>query len=152
DRVAVAADKYFAARKKYLDAVESEIEAEARSLAPVSAGGNGLAGISTDPFLRLQLASVDKNLTLLPNDSDPGFQELRKAWERERLALVALSSLGKNAQTAQTQVRSDLTRPVREHYGELAGQLKQESRETERIAIAWATYYRTLAEGARGTV
>jgi hypothetical protein len=151
DHVAAAAAKYFNARKAYYDALDTELQREARSFSAPAAAGD-LSEPSPDVFLRLQQNSVDKSLSMVPNDADPGFQELRKALERERAALsalVPLIPLVKSAPNPPPAPGSAGTDKMSQTYLELAGEFRNESLESQKMGNAWADYYRALSQGAR---
>jgi hypothetical protein len=99
---------------------------------------------------------ANSSIEAIGSDPDRGLQQLRQSIERERVALTVLSSAIRDRQTAiatairATEAAEQARMKVAGHYQSLAMALQQASQETLRRGTAWADYYRTLSDGARG--
>jgi hypothetical protein len=156
DKVAAEAAKYHAARKLYLDGLAADASEKAAYIEafppPLEIDGRPAAYVLTQT--RLVSGSIDS----IANDPDRAIQRLRVALDRERTALVALSSAladtqrgydgAKGAAIAAEQSRGKLT----QHYQSLSASLKETATQTEQSGALWADYYRALSDGLRGVI
>lgn len=157
EKVAAETAKYAAARKALLDLEQATMDASGRSLEAVAAPPEALES-SRNSELSVARASSAANASIeaIGNDPDRGLQLLRQSIERERAALTALSNGIRDRQTAiaaatgAAQAAEQARMKVAGHYQSLAMALQQASQETSRQGSAWADYYRTLSDGARG--
>jgi hypothetical protein len=156
-KVAEEAAKYTAARKAFLDLQQGTMDASARSLEAVAAAPaapestrNSELGVATAS------SAASSSIQAIGNDPDRGLQQLRQSIEKERAALTMLSTAIQDRQTAMatatktTETAEQARTKVAGHYQSLAMALQQASQETSRQGSAWADYYRTLSDGARG--
>ena len=153
DPVAAQAAKYFGARKAYLDGLATDAELKAAALeavpAPPAFAGN------PSGYAASQRATIGASIDALANDPDRAIQRLRQSLERERAALLALSSALADSQngrelTERTSANAEQARDkVAQHYHSLAAGLQQTALATGQEGTRWADYYRALSEGAR---
>ena len=156
-KVAQEAAKYATARKAFLDLQQGTMDASGRSLEPVAAAPvapeltrNAELGVATAS------SAASSSIQAIGSDPDRGLQQLRQSIEQERAALTILGSAIQDRQTAiatatktSEAVEQGRTK-LADHYQSLAMALQQASQETSRQGSAWADYYRTLSDGARG--
>jgi hypothetical protein len=157
EKVAQEAAKYAAAHKAFLDLQQGTMDASGRSLEPVAA-----APETPESTRNAELTVTSANnaagasIEAIGNDPDRGLQQLRQSIEKERAALAALGSAIRDRQTAiatatqATEAVEQARTKLTSHYQSLAMSLEQASQETLRQGSAWADYYRTLSDGARG--
>jgi hypothetical protein len=156
-KVAQEAAKYAAARKAFLDLQQGTMDASGRSLEPVAAAPaapeltrNAELGVATAS------SAASSSIQAIGGDPDRGLQQLRQSIEQERAALTILASAIQDRQTAiatatkTSEAVEQARTKVADHYQSLAMALQQASQETSRQGSAWADYYRTLSDGARG--
>lgn len=153
DPVAAEAAKYFAARRAYLDGLALDAELKAAALdavpAPPAFAGN------PSGYAASQRAAIGASIDAIANDPDRAIQRLRQSLERERTALLALSSALADSQngrelTERTSANAEQARDkVAQHYHSLAAGLQQTALATGQEGTRWADYYRALSEGAR---
>lgn len=157
EKVAAETAKYAAARKAFFDLEQGTMDASGRSLEAVATPPEALES-SRNSELTVVTASSAANASIeaIGNDPDRGLQQLRQSIERERAALTALSSAIRDRQTAiaaatgAAEAAEQARVKVAGHYQSLAMALQQAGQETSRQGSAWADYYRTLSDGARG--
>lgn len=155
DPVAAEAAKYFGARKAYLDALAADAGQRAAALeavpAPPAFEGN------PSGYAASQRATIAASIDAIANDPDRAIQRLRQSLERERAALLALSSALADTQNAtglveRTGANAEQARgKVAQHYRTLAAGLEQTALATGQEGTRWADYYRALSEGARAS-
>jgi hypothetical protein len=153
DQVAAEAAKYFGARKVYLDGLAADAEQRAAALdavpAPPAFEGNPFG------YAASQRATIAASIDATTNDPDPAIQRLRQSLDRERTALLALSSALADTQNGselveRTSANAEQARGrVAQHYQSLAAGLQQTALATGQEGARWADYYRALSEGAR---
>ncbi len=153
DQVAAEAAKYFGARKAYLDGLAADAEQRAAALeavpAPPAFEGN------PSGYAASQRATIAASIDAIANDPDRGIQRLRQSLERERAALLALSSALADTQNGtglveRTGANAEQARDkVAQHYRSLTAGLQQTALATGQEGTRWADYYRALSEGAR---
>lgn len=156
-KVAAETTKYSAARKAFLDSEQGTMDASGRSLEAVAAASEAPES-TRNSELNLATASsaATSSIEAIGSDPDRGLQQLRQSIERERVALTVLSSAIRDRQTAiatatrATEAVEQARMKVADHYQSLATGLQEASQETVRQGSAWADYYRTLSDGARG--
>jgi len=156
-KVAAEIAKYAAARKAFLDSEQGTMDASGRSLEAVAAPSEAPES-TRNSELNVATASsaATSSIEAIGSDPDRGLQQLRQSIERERVALTVLSSAIRDRQTAiaaatrATEAAEQARMKVTDHYQSLATALQQASQETVRQGSAWADYYRTLSDGARG--
>jgi hypothetical protein len=153
DPVAAEAAKYFAARRAYLDglALDAELKAAALDAVPVPPAFAG----NPSGYAASQRAAIGASIDAIANDPDRAIQRLRQSLERERTALLALSSALADSQngrelTERTSANAEQARDkVAQHYHSLAAGLQQTALATAQEGTRYADYYRALSEGAR---
>jgi hypothetical protein len=156
-KVAQEAAKYATARKAFLDLQQGTMDASGRSVEPVAAAPaapeltrNAELGVATAS------SAASSSIQAIGSDPDRGLQQLRQSIEQERAALTILGSAIQDRQTAiATATKTSETveqgrTKLADHYQSLAMALQQAGQETSRQGSAWADYYRTLSDGARG--
>jgi len=156
-KMAEEAAKYTAARKAFLDLQQGTMDASARSLEAVAAPSEAPEA-TRNSELKVSTANsaAGSSIEAIGSDPDRGLQQLRQSIERERAALTVLSAAIQDRQTAMatatktTDAAEQARLKVADHYQSLAVALQQASQETSRQGAAWADYYRTLSDGARG--
>jgi len=101
---------------------------------------------------------VTKQIGIYADDSDPALQPVRQALARERSALLALSGAISERQAAVTKaagafvaVEQARVRAIEPHQA-IVGALQNTASGLEQETLAWAEYYRLVAEGTRGAV
>ena len=157
EKVAQEAAKYATARKAFLDLQQGTMDASGRSLEPVAAAPaapeltrNAELGVATAS------SAASSSIQVIGGDPDRGLQQLRQSIEQERAALTILSSAIQDRQAAiatatkTSEAVEQARTKVADHYQSLAMALQQAGQETSRQGSAWADYYRTLSDGARG--
>jgi hypothetical protein len=157
DSVLAEAEKYFAVRRAYFDALAREAQQSTAPLeTPVATPALDPAEeAAVDRYIAGQLNSTARNLAALPADQDPGFQQLRRTLEREHAALTTLMNLTKDLPKEQDQLQQSIaaTEKARAEVvtngQEFGSDLRREGQEAEKTATAWAGYYRALSDGAR---
>jgi hypothetical protein len=157
EKAAEEAAKYAAARKAFLDLEQGTMDASGRSLETV-AGPSEAPESSRNSELNVATAgsAASASIEAIGSDPDRGLQQLRQSIERERVALTILGNAIRDRQTAiatatrATEAVEQARMKVSDHYQALAMALQQASQETLRQGSAWADYYRTLSDGARG--
>lgn len=157
DKVAQEAAKYIVARKAFLDLQQGTMDASGRSLEAVAAAPETPASTRN---AELTLTSANNaagaSIEAIGNDPDRGLQQLRQSIEKERAALAALGNAIRDRQTAiatatqAIEAAEQARTKLASHYQSLAMAVEQASQETLRQGSAWADYYRTLSDGARG--
>jgi hypothetical protein len=157
EKVAAEAAKYAAARKAFLDLQQGTMDASGRSPEAVAAPPEAPESTRNS---ELNVASANSaassSIEAIGNDPDRGLQQLRQSIEKERAALTILSNAIRDRQTAMatatraTEGVEQARTKVADHYQSLAMALQQASQETLRQGSAWADYYKTLSDGARG--
>jgi hypothetical protein len=157
EKVAAETAKYAAARKAFLDLQQATMDASGRSLEAVAVPSEAPES-SRNSELNVAMANsvANSSIEAIGSDPDRGLQQLRQSIERERVALTVLSSAIRDRQTAiatairATEAAEQARMKVAGHYQSLTMALQQASQETLRRGTAWADYYRTLSDGARG--
>jgi len=151
------AAKYTAARKAFVDLQQGTMDASARSLEAVPAPGEEPESTRNSQLnVAKATSAAGSTLQAIGNAPDRGLQQLRQSIESERAALTILSTAIQDRQTAMatatktTEAAEQARTKVADHYQSLAMALQQASRETLARGSAWADYYRTLSNGARG--
>jgi hypothetical protein len=157
EKVSAEAAKYAAARKAFLDLQQGTMDASGRSLEAVAAPSEAPES-TRNSELNVATASsaASSSIEAIGSDPDRGLQQLRQSIERERVALTVLGNAIRDRQTAiatatrATEAVEQARVKVADHYQSLAMALQQAGQETSRQGSAWADYYRTLSDGARG--
>jgi hypothetical protein len=159
DKVSGQASLYVGARKQFLESLHNAAQEKARSLEPlpVTPGKTDLLS-RTEANVSTETTAGSSSIAAIGNDPDRGLQRLRRSFEEERAALLALSNAmavrrGALAGVSQTAEAAELARSrVVENYQTIATRLEQATRQTDKQALDWAAYYKLLADGARGVV
>jgi len=152
DRVAAEAAKYFAARQAYLEALRNDLE---HTAAQFEEGQVGAEPFEATAALSGASSSVTSNLAAISNNADAGLRDLKRALERERAALAAVSSASKDSRENQSKLAeaekaaSAARMQLAARFHELASGVARESEQSHKIAADWANYYRSLASAAR---
>jgi hypothetical protein len=156
-KVAEETAKYTAARKAFLDLQQGTMDASARSLEAVAAPAEATESTRNSQLnVATATSATASSIEAIGSDPDRGLQQLRQSIEKERAALTILSTAIQDRQTAMatatktTETAEQARTKVADHYQSLAMALQQASQETSRQGSAWAEYYRTLPDGARG--
>ena len=156
-KVAEEAAKYAAARKAFLDLLQGTMDASARSLETIVAPAEAPESTRNSQLnVAAATSAAGSTIQAIGSDPDRGLQQLRQSIESERAALTILSTAIQDRQTAMatatktTEAAEQARTKVAGHYQSLAMALQQASQETSRQGSAWADYYRTLSDGARG--
>jgi hypothetical protein len=156
-KVAEETAKYTAARKAFLDLQQGTMDASARSLEAVVAPAEATESTRNSQLnVATATSATASSIEAIGSDPDRGLQQLRQSIEKERAALTILSTAIQDRQTAMatatktTETAEQARTKVADHYQSLAMALQQASQETSRQGSAWAEYYRTLPDGARG--
>ncbi len=155
DRAANEAAEYGAARGAFLTEVAA---AKDRQLAWLQRPLPGMVDVpdGAAEVIAAETAAVRRNIATFAGDPDPGMQKLRATLERENTALAALSSSIAGVRRAADSVLSadmaaEQTRVAALNAGrDLIAGLRQSADQSARETTAWADYYRTLSDAARG--
>lgn len=102
-------------------------------------------------YIATETRAVANNLKSFANDRDPGIQQLRTAFERERQSLEALSQAIVDREKASEKNKGMVaateaarTRTL-EQYQSLSTAVKDALAQTDRERAGWANYYTALA-------
>lgn len=153
DRVAAEAARYFAAQRAYLAALREELQRETTQFAEAMAIPE-LPVVDRSGALAAASQSVANNLAATADSDDAGLQDLRRALERERAALAAIAPAIKAsaARRGAVEEAAKAAAGARAQFLSDASALKtavtEEEDISEKIAVGWANYYRTLAAAA----
>ena len=157
EKAAAAASKFILARKAFYNAQRDDLAEMLKTMQPFELPKEIESAKSADAYLAIQDASVANSIEVFGADPDKGIQQLRQALEKERQALMALRSAIKTRENAaeaanQANESADRARMVAvDQTNAIAASFAQSGQDIGRLAEAWPTYYRSLAEGARGT-
>ncbi len=155
DRVSNQAAKYFVVRAEFLARVASEQEQRVAFLNQPRPADQKFETWAAQVVAQESL-SARHSLDTYGDDPDPGIQQVRSMLERENAALAALASSLEGEQKADGQAESAT---ATEEQARLkastesqasASATRQEVSETNQEATAWAEYYRSLSNAARG--
>lgn len=157
DRVATEAAKYGAQRGAFLSQAAS---GKAQELAWLEQAPAGIADVpdGATEVVAAQTPAVRRNIATFSNDPDPGIQQLLGMLQHENAALGALSnSIAARRKAADSVQSTGLAAEQARLAALTAGRealagLRQVAEESTRETAAWADYYRTLSDGARGAV
>lgn len=154
DSVAALAARYGAVRTSFLKQRTSEQEQSLAWLdAPSTAQPDLARGVREN--VTGQTALVKRGLDTFARDSDPAIQRLKSMLDRENLALVGLAKAVADREAAAEGVRAALTAAeaarlkASNSNHDLIGAMKVASEGADRESVAWAEYYRKLADAAR---
>jgi hypothetical protein len=149
-KAAQAAAHYKAARTSFLrDAAYSL----SLSLAPLEAATPIDAGTFAgrlQGFTLAEIKSADATIKAFQNDKDPGIVRVRKALERERAALAALTeaenqTVAAMSKTSQTSAKLEESRKaLLDSYARMDTALKEAAEDSDRESALWGDYYRKL--------
>jgi hypothetical protein len=111
-----------------------------------------------DRILTSETNATAHYIEIYAKDQDPGIQQLRQAFERERSALAALSAaIGErqkagDAAKAAASAAEQVLQTVLDQNNDVLDGLKRSMEQNNTGTSAWAQYYRTLAEGAQRVI
>jgi hypothetical protein len=154
---AAAAARYSTARAAYLRAAVAEANQsmDALNASRLTPQTDLAPAVDLQKLVAASTELVTKQIGTYADDPDPGLQPVRQALTRERSALLALSGAVSERQAAVTKaggawvaVEQARVHAVEPHQAVL-GALQGESSAMEQETLAWAEYYRLLAEAAR---
>jgi hypothetical protein len=157
---AAAAARYTTARSAYLRAAVAQNNASVQWLttARLAPEPDLAPAVDLQRLVAQSTEQVATQIATYADDSDPALQPVRQSLARERSALVALSGAINDRQTAATKAAGawivvEQTRVrAMEPYEAMAGALRGEASGLDQEALAWAEYYRKLAEDTRAVV
>jgi hypothetical protein len=160
DADAAAAARFTTARAAYLRAAVAQNNASMQWLtsARLAPEPDLASAVDLQRLVAQSTEQVATQIKTYADDSDPALQPVRQALSRERSALVALSGAINDRQTAATKAAGALIiveqARVRalEPFQAMAGALEGEASGMDQEALAWAEYYRKLAEETRAAV
>lgn len=156
DQAAAAARKFSIARKAFYDAQQSIFADKLKVMQPLELPKDSEGAKTAEASLTGQEASIANSIQVFGNDPDKGIQQLRVALEKERLALAALQGAIKDREKAtesvsQANENADRARSVAaDEIKGISASFTQSSQAVSELADAWPSYYRTVADGARG--
>lgn len=156
DKVAAEAAKYSGLRKDYLDGRAADARRGAALLEPVNVSAEALPNL--DRFLSSQDTILKSTIDTISRDPDRAIQQLRASIERERAAIAAIGTALKDSQkTQEAAVQSSRTAEEAraktfEEYQKLAAGLQESAQLADKSGDAWAAYYRSLSDAARGAM
>ena len=157
DRLAAEAAKYSAARKALLDGIAQDQGQLVASLenASLSKASSAVATEVDTQFLTAETARVTRTIGAFANDPDRGIQQLRRALERERTALSALSTavLERQKSVAAAQTSTEAAEVARAKALDRMRSMLAAAKEVadqSAEAAAWVEYYRKIGEASQG--
>jgi len=106
-------------------------------------------------FADREIGTARASASIFANDPDRAIQQLRQAFERERLALNAVrTAIGDRQKAEEQATKAALTAETArakalEQYSFLASALTQSADLMNQETAAWAAYYPALAEASR---
>ena len=154
DKVAVEAAKYFSLRKEYLEGRAADARRGVSVLEPVDVSAAALPNL--DRLLSAQDTILRHTIDTVGRDSDRAIQQLRTSLERERAAISAIGTALKDSQKSQeaaaqsSRAAEEVRARTSEEYQKLAAGLQESEQLADKSGAAWAAYYRTFSDAARG--
>lgn len=154
-KMAADATQYEAARKAFLHQMAQENNRKFAWLETAPPDPPPAMTAGTRAVVAEESSIVQRSMTSLAGDPDPGIQRLRGMLQRENVALTALNNAmadrEKAARAAEAAARSLETvySQALQAYRATAGGWTESVAQTDRESAEWVEYYKLLANGAR---
>jgi hypothetical protein len=158
DKAAARAATYLQTRRDFLQETANRVSAKATALEPIPPAAEPGTAQAVDDFVATNLKSVNATITAYARSSDRTLQQVRVALERERSALELINTVSQDRQrnlatgSAASESANMAVKRVNDHYATLGNSFRQSSEDLNKESTAWAEYYKSLADGARGVV
>ncbi len=156
EKTAAEAARYGAARSEFLQQLASNQETRLAWLETPPDAPSAMIDETAASLVASETRAVKRNVDTFAADPDPGIKDLRTMLQRENAALVALAVAMGERRRAAEDVKSANSRAAEsqlkavDQYHAVEQDLRQAGADAGAETLAWAQYYRLLADGARG--